>query len=176
MTAAAPPQELVVHVRALDDDALNDLLVQLPTPRFAALADAALAHPVHPAGLVLCFRGAARQPGEVSRWTVHAGAAQGRRVLIGQVAQEPTQGTGEATAWRAYTRRGQLLGPTFGPGATGRGWWERRSDAATALAWASPASGARCMALAAHARTLGDPELAGLLADLPAERRGGEAA
>jgi hypothetical protein len=34
---------LAAHVRQLDDDDLNDLLVELPPARFAALLEAALA-------------------------------------------------------------------------------------------------------------------------------------
>jgi hypothetical protein len=46
---------LAAHVRALPNDALNDLLVELPRERFAALVDVALGWPVHPAGLVFRF-------------------------------------------------------------------------------------------------------------------------
>jgi hypothetical protein len=43
----------------------------------------------------------------------------------------------------------------------------RRGDAAAALAWVTPASRARFMALAAHVCGLPDPELHGLLRSLP---------
>ena len=36
-------RQLAAHVRRLGDDDLNDLLVELPPARFAALLDAALA-------------------------------------------------------------------------------------------------------------------------------------
>ena len=36
-------RQLAAHVRRLADDDLNDLLVDLPTDRFTALVDAALA-------------------------------------------------------------------------------------------------------------------------------------
>ena len=41
---------------------------------------------------------------------------------------------------------------------------------ATALAWVTPVSGARCLALAAHVRALPDPALHNLLRGLPRER------
>ena len=44
-------RQLAAHVRCLPDDDLNDLLVDLPTDRFAALVDAALSHPIIPTGL-----------------------------------------------------------------------------------------------------------------------------
>jgi hypothetical protein len=44
-------RQLAAHVRRLADDDLNDLLVDLPTDRFTALVEAALSHPVSPAGL-----------------------------------------------------------------------------------------------------------------------------
>jgi len=43
-------------------------------------------------------------------------------------------------------------------------------DAAGALAWVTPASGARCLVLAAHVRALGDLDLNDLLVELPADR------
>jgi hypothetical protein len=49
-------------------------------------------------------------------------------------------------------------------------WWRRRLDAAAALAWVTPASGARCLALAAHVRALPDAALHHLLRGLPRER------
>jgi hypothetical protein len=164
-------RKLAAHIRRLSDDELNDLLVLLPPGRFAALVDAALAWPVRADGL-LRFRRAIRQPGELSRWTVHATDAHGRHVLIGHVSQATYAGLGAPTTWRAYTRCGQPLGRTRRPGATDREptWWERRRDAAAALAWASPASGARCLALAGHVRQLDDLELNDLLVELPVER------
>jgi transposase InsO family protein len=63
-------RQLAAHVRRLPDDDLNDLLVDLPTDRFAALVDAALSHPVNPAGLRVRLASAAPADG----WTVLAGA------------------------------------------------------------------------------------------------------
>ncbi|HZA79861.1 MAG TPA: hypothetical protein VFC13_00090, partial [Actinomycetes bacterium] len=47
--------QLAAHIRRLGNHALNELLLELPKARFAALVDAALARPVLPAGLVLRF-------------------------------------------------------------------------------------------------------------------------
>jgi hypothetical protein len=49
-------------------------------------------------------------------------------------------------------------------------WWRRRGDAAAVLAWVTPLSGARCLALAAHVRALPDRQLHELLGALPQER------
>jgi hypothetical protein len=49
-------------------------------------------------------------------------------------------------------------------------WWRRREDAAAALAWVTPISGARCLALATHVRALPDRQLHVLLRGLPRER------
>jgi hypothetical protein len=57
---------LAAHVRRLGNQELNELLVQLPKPTFAALVDVALARPVLPAGLLLRYEAA---PG-VDGWTV----------------------------------------------------------------------------------------------------------
>jgi hypothetical protein len=46
-------RQLAAHIRSLNDDDLNDLLVDLPRHRFTALVKVALAHPVVPAGLEL---------------------------------------------------------------------------------------------------------------------------
>jgi hypothetical protein len=48
--------------------------------------------------------------------------------------------------------------------------WRHRGDAAAALAWAMPVSGARCLALAAYVRALPDRQLHQLLGGLPQER------
>jgi hypothetical protein len=67
-------------------------------------------------------------------------------------------------AWRAWTRHGQ-------PVSDCAGWvWPRRVDASTALAWVTPASGARALALAAHVRALADDDLGDLLVELPCAR------
>jgi hypothetical protein len=51
-------RQLATHARGLGDDDLNDLLVELPRHRFAALVTTALAHPVVPDGLALRLRSA----------------------------------------------------------------------------------------------------------------------
>jgi hypothetical protein len=149
-------RQLAAHVRTLDDDDLNDLLVELPTHRFAALIDAALAHPVVPAGLELRVRSAAPAVG----WTVLAGSPAR---ALGTVTRGHPDGEPGRAGWRAWTRHGD-------PVAIGLTWWRRRADAAGALAWVTPASGARCLVLAAHLRALDDLALNDLLVELPADR------
>jgi len=151
-------RQLAAHVRTLPDDDLNDLLVDLPTRRFAALIDAALAHPIIPARLELRLRSAAPADG----WTVLAGAPA--RPLGMVTRGHPDGQPSGRTGWRARTRHGD---PVAIGGLT---WWRRRIDAAGALAWVTPASGARCLTLAAHVRALGDVELNDLLVELPAAR------
>jgi hypothetical protein len=153
---------LAAYVRALPDHDLSDLLVELPRERFAALVDVALARPVQPAGLLVRFEPtpASDPPG----WTV---VACGPRRELGTVTREqapsPTR-MRPLMVWRAFTRRGQ-------PVSDGIGWaWPRRVDAAAALAWVIPASGARCLALAAYVRGLGDGDLGDLLVELPSAR------
>jgi hypothetical protein len=153
---------LAAHVRSLPDHDLNELLVELPPGRFAALVEVALAHPVQPAGLVVRFEPtpASDPPG----WTV---VACGPRRELGTVTREQAPSPTRKRArvrWRAFTRHGQPV-----PSVTG--WaWARRADAAAALAWVTPASGARCLALAAYVRALGDDDLGGLLVELPVDR------
>jgi len=163
---SARARQLAAHVRALPDHDLNDLLVELPPKRFAALAAAALARPVHPGGLVFRFEPAppATPGGDTTGWTV---VACGPRRELGTVTREhqpsPTR-TRARVAWRAWTRHGE-------PVTDGTGWaWARRMDAAAALAWVTPASGARAMALAAHVRALADDDLGDLLVELPCAR------
>jgi hypothetical protein len=145
---------LAAHVRRLPDDDLNDLLVELPRARFAALATAALTSPMIPTGLKLRL--------------ASAGPGGGWRVLGGRPARPlgaVTRGRLDGrVGWRAWTRRGELVA------IGGLSWWRRRADAAGALAWVSPASGARCLALAGYVRALGDLELNDLLVELPVER------
>jgi hypothetical protein len=147
--------ELARHVRRLGNHELNELLLQLPKPCFAALVKVALARPVLPVGLVLRFEPA---PG-VDGWTV--------------VACAPRRGLGILTrdsdrsgrlVYRAWTRAGDLVQ------STGISSWRRRGDAAAALAWVTPVSGARCLALAAYVRALPDPALHQLLVGLPRDR------
>jgi hypothetical protein len=64
----------------------------------------------------------------------------------------------------AWTRAGEPVQ------MAGAWWWRRRGDAAAALAWVMPVSGARCLALAAYVRTLPDRRLQELLGGLPRER------
>jgi hypothetical protein len=147
--------ELARHVRRLGNHELNELLLQLPKPRFAALVEVALARPVLPAGVVLRFE---PTPG-VDGWSVVACAP--RRRLGALTRDRDPDGR---VVYRAWTRTGDLVQ------ISGISSWRRRSDAAAALAWVTPASGARCLALAAHMRTLPDSALHQLLAALPRER------
>jgi hypothetical protein len=147
--------ELARHVHRLGNDELNELLVQLPKPCFAALVEVALARPLLPAGLMLRFETA---PG-VDGWTVVACAP--RRPLGTLTRHRDPSGR---LVYRAWTRAGD---PVL---TTGISSWRRRQDAAAALAWARPVSGARCLALAAYVRALPDPALHQLLASLPRDR------
>jgi hypothetical protein len=155
---SARSRQLATHLRALPDDDLNDLLVDLPRHRFAALVNTALAHPVVPAGLALRLRSAAPASG----WTVLAGVSA---CALGTVTRGYPDGQpGGRAGWRAWTHHGD---PVAIGGLT---WWRRRMDAAGALAWVTPASGARCLTLAAHVRALDDVALNDLLVELPAAR------
>jgi hypothetical protein len=147
--------ELARHIRRLGNHELNELLLQLPKPRFAALVEVALARPILPAGLVLRFEPA---PG-VNGWTVLACAPRRRLGTL-------TRGRDPAgrVVYRAWTGAGEPVQPT------GISSWRRRGDAAAALAWAMPVSGARCLALAAYVRALPDRRLHELLGGLPRER------
>jgi hypothetical protein len=155
---SARHRQLAAHVRSRSDDDLNDLLVDLPTRRFAELVDASLAHPVIPAGLRLRLRSAAPANG----WTVLAGSPPRP---LGAVTRGHLDGQpGGRTGWQAWTRGGEPVA------IGGLCWWRRRMDAAGALAWVTPASGARCLTLAAHVRALDDLQLNDLLVELPADR------
>ena len=123
------PDPLAAHVRRLGNHDLNELLVQLPKPRFAALVEVALARPVLPAGLLVRYEPA---PG-VDGWTVVACAPRRR---LGTLTRD--RDPGGQLAWRAWTRAGDPVQ------VAGVGWWRRRADAAAALAWVTPASRARC--------------------------------
>jgi hypothetical protein len=147
--------ELARHVRRLGNHELNELLLQLAKPRFAALVEVALARPVLPAGLVLRFEPA---PG-VDGWTVVACAPRRR---LGTVVRD--RDAGGRVVWQACTRAGLPVQ------AAGVWCWRRRSDAAAALAWVTPVSGVRCLALAAYVRALGDRQLHQLLTALPRQR------
>src|SRR5215216_1714745 len=147
--------ELAAHVRRLGNHELNELLLQLPKPCFAALVEVALARPVLPAGVALRFERTAGVDG----WTV--------------VACAPRRGLGTLTrhldpsgrlVYRAWTRAGDPVQ------VTGISSWRRRGDAAAALAWVTPVSGAHCLALAAYVRALPEAALQELLAGLSRER------
>jgi hypothetical protein len=147
--------QLARHIRRLGNHALNELLLQLPKASFAALVEVALARPMLPAGLVLRFE---PTPG-VDGWAVVACAPRRRLgTLTGD--RDPDA----RVAWRAWTRAGDPVQ------LTGISSWRRRGDAAAALAWVTPASGARCLALAAHVRALPDRQLHELLAGLARDR------
>jgi hypothetical protein len=143
---------LAAHIRRLGNHELNELLVQLAKPTFAALVEVALARPILPAGLLLRYELA---PG-VDGWTVVACAP---RRWLGTITRD--RDPNGHLVWRAWTRAGDPVQ------VADVGCWRRRGDAAAALAWVTPASRARCMALAAHVRGLADPELHELVRALP---------
>jgi hypothetical protein len=147
--------ELARHVRRLGNHELNELLIQLSKPCFAALVEVALAPPILSAGVVLRFEPA---PG-VDGWTVVACAPRRR---LGTLTRD--QDSKGRTVYRAWTRAGDPVQPS------GISSWRRRGDAAAALAWVTPVSGARCLALAAYVRALPDPVLHQLLVGLPRDR------
>jgi hypothetical protein len=155
---SARSRQLATHVRGLSDDDLNDLLVDLPRHRFTKLVATALAHPVVPEGLQLRLRSATPADG----WTVLADTAA--RPLGTVTRGHPDGHEGGRTGWRAWTRGGDPVA------IGGLCWWRRRADAARALAWVTPASGARCLVLATHVRNLDDLDLNDLLVELPAAR------
>src|SRR5215216_2380197 len=143
--------QLARHVRRLGNHELNELLLQLPKPCFAALVEVALARPVLPAGLLLRYEPALGVDG----WTVVACAP---RRQLGTLTRDPDPSG--RLVWRARTRTAAPVQ------ISGIASWRRRGDAAAALAWVTPASGARCMALAAYVRALPKAALHQLLAGL----------
>jgi hypothetical protein len=147
--------QLAAHVRRLGNHALNELLVELPKPAFVALVEVTLARPILPAGLMLRFEPA---PG-VDGWTAVACAPRRR---LGTLTRDRDRDA--RVAWRAWTRAGDPVQ------VAGVCWWRRRLDAGAALAWVTPVSGARCLALAAYVRALPDRQLHELLRGLPRER------
>jgi hypothetical protein len=147
--------ELAAHVRRLGNHELNELLLQLPKANLATLVAVALARPVLPAGLMLRFEPASGVDG----WTV---VACGPRRALGTLTRHLDPGG--RLVYRAWTRAGDPVQ------LSGIGSWRRRGDAAAALAWVTPVSGARCLALAAYVRALPDPVLHQLLAGLPRDR------
>ena len=147
--------QLTRHIRRLGNHELNELLLQLPKASFAALVEVALARPVLPAGLVLRF-----EPAQgVDGWTVVACAP---RRQLGTVTRD--QDSKGRMVYRAWTRAGE---PVQVAGVCS---WRRRGNAAAALAWVTPASGARCLALAAYVRTLPQMALHDLLSALLRDR------
>jgi hypothetical protein len=148
------PDPLAAHIRRLGNHDLNELLIQLAKPTFAALVQVALARPILPAGLLVRYERAT----DVDGWTVVACAPRRR---LGTLTRD--RDPNGLLVWRAWTRAGDPVQ------AAGIGWWHRRGDAAAALAWVTPTSRARCMALAAHVRGLADPDLHELLRALPCE-------
>ena len=147
------PDPLAAHARRLGNQELNELLVQLPKHRFAALVEVALARPILPAGL-LRYETAP----SVDGWMVVACAPRRR---LGTLTRDHDR-DGQRT-WRAWTRAGDPVQ------VAGIGCWRRRGDAAAALAWVTPASRARWLAPAAHVRGLPDPTLHALLRALPCQ-------
>jgi hypothetical protein len=147
--------ELAHHIRRLGSHELNELLLHLPKRSFAALVEVALARPVLPAGLVMRYE---PTPG-VNGWTVVACAP---RRQLGILTRERNP-DGRAI-YRAWTRTGDPVQ------IRGIASWHRRGDAAAALAWVTPVSGARCLALAAYVRALPEAALHQLLAGLSRER------
>jgi hypothetical protein len=167
------PTRLATYVRALDDDHLNDLLVELPPARFERLLADAFATPQ--VGIPVRYHPAQPRPGEASRWTVETHRLPNPSQLPGQVpawtvlgavTRQQTGGPrgGWPMAWHARSYRDEPVGD---PGRRG---WPTRDRAAAALLWHCPASGARCQALAGHVRALGDHALGDLLAELPPRR------
>jgi hypothetical protein len=147
--------ELARHIRRLGNHELNELLLLLPKASFADLVEVALGRPVLPAGLVLRFEPA---PG-VDGWAVVACAPR-RRLGTVTRGRDP----GDRVIYRAWTRAGDPVQ------VSGIASWRRRGDAAAALAWVTPVSGARCLALAAYVRALPEAALHGLLGSLPRDR------
>jgi hypothetical protein len=93
--------ELARHVRRLGNHELNELLLQLPKPSFAALVEVALARPVLPAGLLVRFEPAPGMDG----WVVVACAP---RRQLGTLTRDP-----DPKARRS-------IGPGLGPATRSR--------------------------------------------------------
>ena len=108
------PDPLAAHIRRLGNHDLNELLVQLPKPTFAALANVALARPVLPAGLLVRYEPARGVDG----WTVVACAP---RRGLGIITRD--RDPGGQLVWRAWTRAGDPVQ------VADIGWWRRRADA-----------------------------------------------
>jgi hypothetical protein len=100
--------ELARHVRRLGNHELNELLLQLPKPGFAALVEVALARPVLPAGLLLRFEPTAGVDG----WTVVACAP--RRQLGTVTRDRNPQGPMVYRAWTGPATRSRRPGSRSG--------------------------------------------------------------
>jgi hypothetical protein len=147
--------ELARHIRRLGNHELNELLIQLPKTSFATLVEVALARAALPAGLVLRY-----EPADgVDGWTMVACAPRRR---LGTLTRD--RDPAGRVVYRAWTRAGDPVQ------LSGISSWRRRGDAAAALAWVTPVSGARCLALAAYVRALPETALHALLAGLPRDR------
>jgi hypothetical protein len=178
MTGPARFRVLAAHARALDDEDLNELLVELPRERFAALLAAAFPRWRTPVTPPVPLRRRQDTPAgllpdgwqELARWTVHA-RVPNRRAANGAAARWRAIGTVSHTAhpasggcWVAFTPHGRPVG------VDGLWGWDRRTEATAALAEATPATGARAAALATYVRALDDTTLNELLVQLPCER------
>jgi hypothetical protein len=173
---------LAAHARRLDDDALNDLLVDLPKDHYTTLlAQAFPTRRIPPAPSVsLRFRSATADGlldggwRELRRWVVLARVPvrAGRRAqrngsplltwgVIGAVAQHQHPQEQPTPTWVACNLTRQ---PVALDGLCG---WPRRGQAAAALAEATSATGARAAALAAFVRGLDDTALNDVLVELP---------
>jgi hypothetical protein len=177
MTGPPRFRALAAHARALDDTALNDLLVQLPREHFAALLAAAFPRWRVPTTPPVPLRRRQATPAgplpggwqELTRWSIHArlparGATCGAPAwrAIGTVSHHAHPAAGGC--WLAFTPHGRPVG------VDGLWGWDHREEATAALAEATPATGARAAALAAHVRALDDPALNELLLALPCGR------
>ena len=129
------------------------------------LAEAALARPCALDALASSFQRARPRPGEATRGRAHRRArSQDRRGRPPHLAQGRRQGDGYLVPLQQHRQhRGATRGLVSGRGSA-------RRAAAALLAWQSPASGARCLALAAHVRALADDDLGDLLVELPTGR------
>ena len=102
-----------------------------------------------------------RWPGRCCRRGCCCGSSRPRAWMAGRWwpvrpaggwAPSPATGT-RAAGWSI----GPGPGPATRSSSAGISSWRRRGDAAAALAWVTPVSGARCLALAAHVRGLPEP-------------------
>jgi hypothetical protein len=105
--------QLASHIQQLGNHELNELLVQLPPSRFAALVDAALLRPVLPAGLRLRFESVPGVDGWGGGGLCPASAARQHHPRPGP--QRPGQVAGlDPHRQSSPARRRRLLAPTPG--------------------------------------------------------------